>query len=83
MTVVRVLPWMAAGSLCDRLYYSSNFPTTTGAFSTSYGGNNDVFVTKVNASGTAPLIYSTFWVGVIMNLFRVGALPWMVAETPT
>ncbi len=39
---------------------SSSFPTTTGAFHTTYyGGTDDAFVTKLNASGTA-LIYSTY-----------------------
>jgi hypothetical protein len=41
---------------------SANFPTTAGAFQTSYhaaGGNTNAFVTKVNASGTA-LLYSTY-----------------------
>jgi pimeloyl-ACP methyl ester carboxylesterase len=43
--------------------YSSNFPTTTGAFQiTNKGvasGNNTAFATKMNATGTG-LIYSTF-----------------------
>ena len=38
---------------------SSNFPTTTGAFQTTYGGDNDAFVTKLNPAGSA-LVYSTF-----------------------
>jgi hypothetical protein len=38
---------------------SINFPTTPGAFQTTYGGAADVFVTKLNATGTA-LIYSTY-----------------------
>jgi hypothetical protein len=39
---------------------SANFPTTPGAFDTSFnGGGNDAFVTKLNASGSA-LAYSTF-----------------------
>ena len=39
---------------------STNFPTTAGAFQTSYGGGNgDAFVTKLNATGTA-LVYSTY-----------------------
>lgn len=38
---------------------STNFPTTTGAIQTTYGGGDyDAFVTKINASGTA-IIYST------------------------
>ncbi len=39
--------------------YSTNFPTTAGAFQTTYGGSQDVFVTKLNATGTA-LVYSTY-----------------------
>ena len=35
------------------------FPTTIGAYDTSYNGISDVFVTKLNADGSA-LIYSTF-----------------------
>jgi hypothetical protein len=39
---------------------SSNFPTTPGAFSTTYnGGSFDAFVTKLNPTGSA-LVYSTF-----------------------
>lgn len=39
---------------------SSDFPTTPGAFQTSYsGGLEDVFVTKINPSGTG-LVYSTY-----------------------
>jgi hypothetical protein len=38
---------------------SSNFPTTTGAYQTIFGGGTDAFVTKLNASGSA-LVYSTF-----------------------
>jgi hypothetical protein len=39
---------------------STNFPTTLGAFQTSYGGNGDAFVTKLNPAGSAPLVYSTY-----------------------
>jgi hypothetical protein len=42
--------------------YSSGFPTTPGAFDTSFNGPHslaDAFVTKLNASGSA-LVYSTF-----------------------
>src|SRR5438046_915685 len=37
---------------------SADFPTTAGAFQTTYGGG-DAFVTKLNATGTA-LVYSTY-----------------------
>jgi len=37
---------------------SSNFPTSPGAFDTSHNGDQDVFVVKLNASGTS-LAYST------------------------
>jgi Cep192 domain 4/Beta-propeller repeat/HYDIN/CFA65/VesB-like, Ig-like domain len=46
---------------------SSTFPTTTGAHSAVYGGNGDVFVAKIDPTGTAAtisatpqLVYSTF-----------------------
>ena len=39
---------------------STNFPTTLGAFDTSFNGNVDAFVTKLNATGSAPLLYSTY-----------------------
>jgi hypothetical protein len=38
--------------------FSNDFPTAN-PFQGTYGGNGDVFVTKVNASGSA-LVYSTF-----------------------
>ena len=38
---------------------STNFPTTPGAFQTTFGGNGDAFVTKLNPTGTA-LVYSTY-----------------------
>ena len=38
---------------------STDFPTTAGALQTTYGGNNDAFVSKLNASGSA-LVYSTY-----------------------
>jgi hypothetical protein len=38
---------------------SSNFPTTAGAFQTTYGGGEDAFVSKLNAAGSA-LVYSTY-----------------------
>jgi len=45
------------------IYISGNalagFPTTAGAFDTSLGGSQDVFVTKFNSTGNG-LVYSTF-----------------------
>jgi hypothetical protein len=38
---------------------SSNFPTTSGAWQTTYGTNTDAFVTKLNPAGSA-LVYSTY-----------------------
>ena len=38
---------------------SADFPTTLGAYQTTYGGNGDAFVTKLNPTGTA-LVYSTY-----------------------
>jgi hypothetical protein len=38
---------------------SNDFPTTPGAFDRTYNGGDDVFVTKLNAAGSA-LVYSTF-----------------------
>ena len=37
----------------------SNFPTTPGAYDTTYNGENDCFVTRLTADGSA-LVYSTF-----------------------
>ena len=39
---------------------STNFPTTPGAFQTTSGGSYDAFVTKLNPTGSAPLVYSTY-----------------------
>jgi len=39
--------------------FSSDFPTTAGAFKTTYGGSGDAFVAKLNPGGTA-LQYSTY-----------------------
>mgnify|MGYP002398706417 CR=1 FL=1 len=38
---------------------SPDFPTTPGAFDQTFSGDRDVFVSKLNAAGTA-LVYSTF-----------------------
>ena len=39
---------------------SPDFPTTVDAFDTTHNGGFDVFVTKLNPAGSAPLVYSTF-----------------------
>jgi Beta-propeller repeat len=39
---------------------STDFPTTAGAFDTTHNGDADAFVTKLSASGSAPLVYSTY-----------------------
>jgi hypothetical protein len=39
--------------------YSSNLPVTAGAYQTTYSGNEDAFVAKVNPAGTG-LVYSTY-----------------------
>jgi len=38
---------------------SANFPTTSGAYKTSYVGNTDAFLAKLDPSGTT-LVYSTY-----------------------
>jgi len=38
---------------------SAGFPTTAGAYQTTFGGGGQAFVTKLNASGSA-LVYSTY-----------------------
>ncbi|MFB0536484.1 MAG: SBBP repeat-containing protein [Anaerolineae bacterium] len=49
-----------AGSVYVTGYtFSSDFPTTAGAFDTSYNGYGDAFVVKLNAAGTG-LAYATF-----------------------
>jgi len=45
---------------------STNYPVTAGAFQTTIGGSYDVFVTKLNASGSG-LVYSTYIGGSIYD----------------
>jgi hypothetical protein len=42
--------------------YSSNFPTTAGAFQTTLPGVDNAFVSKFNPAGSA-LLYSTYFGG--------------------
>ena len=46
---------------------STNFPTTAGAFQTTSGGAGDVFVTKLNSTGST-LLYSTYLGGSNLDL---------------
>lgn len=39
--------------------YSSDFPTTSGVLDTTYNGVQEVFVAKINSTGSG-LVYSTF-----------------------
>jgi hypothetical protein len=42
-------------------YTTGSFPTTAGAYQTTYGGGaQDAFFTELNSTGTAPLVYSTY-----------------------
>ncbi|HEY4882373.1 MAG TPA: SBBP repeat-containing protein [Myxococcales bacterium] len=51
----------AAGSAFVTGRTSGNFPTTAGAFQSAFGGGvNDAFVTRLNPSGSTPLVYSTY-----------------------
>jgi hypothetical protein len=45
---------------------SAAFPTTAGAYDTTWAGSNDVYVTKLNRSGSA-LVYSTFLGGATID----------------
>jgi hypothetical protein len=40
--------------------FSTDFPTTADAFQTSSSPFGDAFVTKLNSTGTAPLVYSSY-----------------------
>ena len=43
-------------------YSATDFPKTAGAYNTPHNGTQDVFVTKLNSSGSA-LVYSTYFGG--------------------
>ncbi|PYV36779.1 MAG: hypothetical protein DMG06_29945, partial [Acidobacteria bacterium] len=49
----------AGNAYVTGLTFSADFPTTLGAFDTSFNGDYDVFVTKLNLTGTS-LLYSTY-----------------------
>src|SRR5439155_10769621 len=49
----------SGGALVTGQTFSSNFPTTAGAFKATYGGNGDGFVTKLSPDGSS-LVYSTY-----------------------
>src|ERR1019366_245488 len=45
---------------------SAYFPTTTGAYQTTFGGNENAFITEFDPSGTA-LVFSTYLGGSLTN----------------
>ena len=49
----------AAGATLAGYMFSADFPTTVGAFDTTYNGGEDAVVAKLNNSGSA-LSYSTY-----------------------
>lgn len=58
------VPWDIAVNALEQAFVAGStlsdpFPTTPGAFQTSYGGNRDAFVLKVNEAGS-DLLYSTY-----------------------
>src|SRR5438046_1972794 len=58
-TGLRVAVDTAGNAYVTGLTGSSNFPTTPGAFQTTFAGVEDAFVTKLDPTGSA-LVYSTF-----------------------
>ncbi len=61
---------------------SADFPTTSGAFDTSYNGGGDAFVVKLNASATT-ITYSTFLGGSIPASSFAGDLGFSIAVDAT
>ncbi|KAA3646532.1 MAG: hypothetical protein DWQ07_10000 [Chloroflexi bacterium] len=53
--------------------YSADYPVTSGAYDETWNGDWDLFVTKVNPTGT-DLIYSTFIGGSAADCEHVGAI---------
>ena len=49
----------AGSAYVNGVTFSSDFPTTPGSFSTTFGGSADAFVTKLAPNGAA-LVYSTY-----------------------
>jgi hypothetical protein len=49
----------SAGNAYVTGFTGAGFPTTPGAFQTTFGGNGNAFVTELNAAGSA-LVYSTY-----------------------
>jgi hypothetical protein len=67
----------------QQLNVPSDFPTTVGAFDTRHNGDDgdqDLFVTKLNPTGSA-LVYSTFFGGNGIDVAR--GLPWTPPATRT
>src|SRR5207237_5372206 len=63
----------AGGAYVTGVTGSADFPTTAGAFDTTYNGGFDAFVTRLNAAGSA-LAYSTFLGGTGLDWGRAIAV---------
>ncbi|HEX2271524.1 MAG TPA: SBBP repeat-containing protein [Pyrinomonadaceae bacterium] len=60
---------MAGNASVGGLTGSADFPTTADAIQSNYGGNNDAFVTRLNATGTG-LVFSTYLGGANLDTAR-------------
>jgi len=49
----------AGNAYVTGMTYSANFPTTSGAYDTTFNGGTDAFVVKLNSSGSG-LVYATY-----------------------